>query len=236
MKIAIIITAYNCAEYILDCVYSVMQQKKFPGWDYEIRIGVDGCKKTADILKKVGIPFYWSEENHGAYIIRNSLIYQGPADVYSYFDADDVMNKDYLFETIKKINAGAKYVLCAKIQCNETLHPINFNPIIEKGGAMSFTHEVLEKLGGYYRWRCAGDTDFMERAKLAGYKITEIKKPLYARRRHPESLTKGGLTRMGSPYRKKAWSNMTAEREKGVIKIKPTVIKLKKSKKNKKNH
>jgi len=224
MKCAVIIAAYNADKYILDCYESVKNQIPIPEYEIDIRVGVDGCQKTADVLRRAGIPFYWSDKNVGAYIMRNSLIYLKPADVYSYFDADDEMFDDYL-KTVLSLNADA--VMTAKINCNENLKPIQ-GARIEKGGAITFTHEVLDRLGGFYGVRCAADTDFMYRIGMAGYSIFDIKEPLYYRRRHPESLTKRKDTGIGSHYRKKVWRDMCEKREQGIIKIKPTVIELKK--------
>lgn len=221
--VAVIIAAYAADKYILECYNSVKNQIPLEGYSAEIRIGVDGCQKTADVLRKNKIPFYWSEKNVGAYIMRNSLIYQSPADMYSYFDADDKMFPDYL-KTVLSLNADA--VMTAKINCNEKLIPIQ-GAKIEKGGAITFTHGVLERVGGFYGVRCAADTDFMYRCIDAGFEISEIKEPLYYRRRHPQSLTKKSDTGIGSAYRKRVWKDMCEKREQGIIKIKPTVLPLK---------
>ena len=221
---AIIIAAYNADKYILDCYNSVKNQIPLEGVEYEIRLGVDGCQKTADVLRKNKIPFYFSEKNVGAYIMRNSLIYLSPADYYSYFDADDTMFPNYI-KTVLSLNADA--VMTAKINCNENLKPIQRSRI-ESGGAITFSHKILESLGGFYGVRCAADTDFMYRLGMAGYSIFDINEPLYYRRRHSQSLTKKSDTGIGSPYRKKVWADMTAKREQGIIKIKPTIVELKK--------
>lgn len=221
---AVIIAAYNAEKYILECYESVKNQIPVPGYSVDIRIGVDGCQKTADVLRKNKIPFYWSEKNVGAYIMRNSLMAIAPADCYSIFDADDVMFTNYISSTLS-LNAHA--VMTAKINCNENLKPIQ-GARIEYGGAITFTNDVLNSLGGFYGVRCAADSDFMARIKMAGFQIHEIKEPLYYRRRHPESLTKKHDTGIGSPYRKKVWRNMCEKREQGIIKIKPTVVELKK--------
>ena len=118
-------------------------------------------------------------------------------------------------------------IMTAKINCNENLKPIQ-GARIEKGGAITFTHGVLERVGGFYGVRCAADTDFMYRCNMAGFSIHEISEPLYYRRRHPNALTKKSDTGIGSPYRKKVWRDMCEKREQGIIKIKPTVIPLKK--------
>ena len=219
---AIIIAAYNAEKYILDCYESVKNQIPVPGYEIDIRVGVDGCQKTADVLRREKIPFYWSEKNVGAYIMRNSLMAIRQADCYSIFDADDVMFANYISSTLS-LNADA--IMSAKINCNENLKPIQ-GARIGKGGAITFTHRVLDSLGGFYGVRVAADTDFMFRCIDAGYEIMEIKEPLYYRRRHPNALTKKSDTGIGSPYRKKAWREMCEKREQGIIKIKPTVIKL----------
>jgi len=221
---AIIIAAYNADKYILDCYNSVKNQIPLEGWEYEIRIGVDGCQKTAEVLRRAKIPFYWSEKNVGAYIMRNSLAAVGQADCYAIFDADDVMFPEYL---LKSLSLNSDAVMTAKINCNENLKPIQRSRI-ESGGAITFSHKILESLGGFYGVRCAADTDFMYRLGMAGYSIFDINEPLYYRRRHSQSLTKKSDTGIGSPYRKKVWADMTAKREQGIIKIKPTIVELKK--------
>jgi glycosyltransferase involved in cell wall biosynthesis len=226
MKVAIIIAAFNADKYILDCYNSVKNQIPLEGWEYDIRIGVDGCQKTADVLLKNNISFYWSEKNVGAYILRNSLIAIAPADRYSIFDADDTMFPDYLKKTLETPYCA---VMTAKINCDEKLKPIQ-GARIEYGGAITFTDSALKELGGFYGVRCAADSDFIDRLKMAGFQIKEIAEPLYYRRRHPESLTRKSDTGIGSEYRKKVWKMMTEKREQGVIKIKPTVIKLEEAK------
>lgn len=224
MKCAIIIAAYNAEKYILECYESVKNQIPVPGYYVDIRIGVDGCQKTADVLRREKIPFYWSEKNVGAYIMRNSLCAVGQADCYSIFDADDKMFPDYILKTLS-LNSDA--VMTAKINCNENLKPIQ-GARIEYGGAITFSHNIYNILGGFYGVRVAADSDFISRIKMAGYEIHEIQEPLYYRRRHPNALTKKSDTGIGSPYRKKVWSMMTEKRNEGIIKIKPTIIELKK--------
>ena len=222
MKCAVIIAAYAADKYIIECYNSVKNQIPLEGVEYDIRIGVDGCQKTADVLRRAGIPFYYSDKNVGAYIMRNSLMAIAPADYFSIFDADDVMFPEYL---LKSLSLNSDAVMTAKINCNENLKPIQRSRI-ESGGAITFSHKILESLGGFYGVRCAADTDFMYRIKMAGFEIHEISEPLYYRRRHAGSLTKKQNTGIGSPYRKKVWKDMCQKREQGIIKIKPTVIKL----------
>lgn len=224
-KCAVIIAAYNCPEFIIQCYNSVKNQLPISGWSVEIRIGVDGCKETSETLKN--IKHYYSDENVGHLIMRNSLIKIDKADCFLYFDSDDVMEPNFLSECLKEIDNGHHLVIPAKIQCNENLQPIKDKPVIQSGGAMVFTHKVVEAVGGFPPYRCAGDTDFMERAKMAGFEIFEIKQALYQRRLHENNLTRSGITVYGGEYRKEVWQKMTEDRENGIIKIIPQTTPLK---------
>ena len=222
MKVAVIIAAYNCEKYILECYKSVKNQVPCNGWTYEIRLGIDNCPRTADICRKHNIPFYWSENNVGAYVMRNSLIALLPADKYAIFDADDAMYPGYL---IKSLSLSAEAVMTAKINCNENLTPIQ-SARIEYGGAMTFSHKLLSDLGGFYDVRCAADSNFMQRLNMAGYTIKEILEPLYFRRKHKNSLTIDKNTGIGSEYRRNVYRQMCDKNSQGIIKIKPTTAPL----------
>lgn len=225
--IAIIIPAYNAEKYIRECLKSIHLQYPSEGWDYDIRVGVDGCKNTAKVLDKMNFPYYYSYNNVGAYVMRNSLMLIKPADIYVYFDADDVMySVKYIKICIDAILQGHEIVMPSKYQCDENLELLKSAPVFEQGGAMCFTHRILDLLGGFYNARCASDTDFMHRAEMAGYKIYKIPQGLYMRRRHNQSLTKSGLTIHGGKYRKEVWQKMTADRENGIVKIIPRVTEL----------
>lgn len=222
---AIIIPAFNADEYIYTCYNSVLKQDKKDGWIYDIRIGVDGCEKTAEAL--TGIKYFYSDKNVGAYIMRNSLMSIEDADAYCYFDADDVMHPAFISECLKKIEQGNEIVMPAKIQCDKNLIPLKSKAILQSGGAMVFTHKVLKSLGGFAPYRCAADTDFIKRAEMAGYDIYKIKDALYYRRIHGENLTHKEETKHGSNYRRESWEKMTKKRENGEIKINPEITELK---------
>ena len=220
----IIIPAWGCEKYIMNCVKSVYGQLPTPGWEYRILFCVDACQKTAAVLTENKIPFMWSEKNMGHYVMRNSAMYQFPADVHAYFDGDDIMVNNYVKRTLAEIDKTG-LVMCAKWNCNEQM-VVKSHAVVENGGAMTFTDEVLKAVGGFVAVRCAADTDFLRRIEMAGFSITKINEGLYYRRSHPGALTKKADTGMGSPYRKKVWSEMCAAREKGIFKIDPVTVKL----------
>lgn len=222
--IAIIIPAWNCAEYVMDCIRSIRNQKAAPGWKVEWFIGTDACEKTTAVLEKNRVQHYRSSKNVGHYVMRNSMMALHPADAYAYFDADDVMRENYILRVTQELESHP-IVLTGKINCNSELVPKS-GAVVENGGAMAFTHAVLEAVGGYKAYQCAADTDFLRRVEMAGFQIHEIKEPLYFRRAHANALTKRADTGMGSPYRKKIWQEMTAARARGEMKIEPVTTPL----------
>jgi len=221
---AICICAYDCAEFIPSLIRGIRNQYKTPGWEYEFRIGVDACAKTAAALKKERFPYLMAEYNVGHGVLRNALIYHGRADAYAYFDADDVMMPAYLSRNLSVLKNN-NIVMAAKYNVDVNLK-IRNGPIVQNGGAMTIPHRVIEYLGGFAHYRCAIDTDLMDRAKMAGFKIFPIKEGLYYRRAHAKSLTRAPKTGMRSDYRKQSWAAMTAVRKLGVIKIKPALVAL----------
>ena len=225
MKIlADIISAYNSVPYINPCIESILKQKQISNWKIEIRIGIDACPETSAVCS---INHYYNPVNAGAYVMRNSLIALCKADAYSIFDADDIAFPEYLFYSLSAINHGAEAVMTAKINTDHILTPLT-QARIEAGGAITFTHKVLEAVGGFQPYRCAGDTDFMRRIEMAGFEIFKLNTALYYRRIHKSSLTRRPDTGMGSKYRKQSWATMTEQRHKGIIKIVPKIIKLEK--------
>jgi len=221
---AIIIPTYKSEKYIKQCILSIQNQAIPEGWEIDIRIGVDGCEQTA---REIKIPYYFSAENVGAYVMRNSLISLSPADCYMLFDSDDVMLSNYISETLKKIDIGHDVIMTAKINCDEYLRPLQSSKV-EYGGAITFTQKVIDKIGGFYSARCAADSDYLDRIKLYGFNIYEIRIPLYLRRKHSESLTRKPDTGMGSEYRRKVWLEMTEKRKSGNIFITPEIMPLEK--------
>lgn len=219
-----IIAAYDCPTYIMDCVNSIVAQNKPVGWIVDFRIGVDGCVKTSQVLTRAGVKHYFSPRNVGAYIMRNSLIALLKSDAYAYFDADDVAGPSYIKTSISAMQKTG-IVLTGKYQVTPEMKIIKTSGA-EKGGAMTFTHQIWESVGGFYGYRCAADTDFMHRVEMAGHKVELFNQPLYYRRRHAKSLTKSPRTGIGSPYRKRAWAEMCDKRKQGIIKIRPTVVEL----------
>src|SRR6185436_2359326 len=93
---AIIVSAWKASAWIKDCVESINKQRPTLAWEYDLRLGIDGCHETRAVVKEMGQKFYWNPVNAGVYLMRNSLIQLAPADAYAVFDADDMMMDTYL--------------------------------------------------------------------------------------------------------------------------------------------
>lgn len=228
MKIcSVLIPAYKAEKWIKDCIKGFENQAPTKGYFYKIVVGVDGCRKTHEALSD--FPHYYSEENVGAYVMLNSLIKENPSDIYVFFGADDIPFPNYLSSVIPVIEEYG-YTRVREMRCDDKM-----NIMPNKGrrllGTAVFSQKVLDDVGGFHSYRCACDTDFTKRAKACGYKPKEAKlklpEPLFYRRRHSDSLTKNGATRMKSQYRREVKEIMLNSYDVGNIKIQPITTELK---------
>jgi len=222
-KCAIIVSAYQAHATILNCIKSIREQKPIDGWEYEIRLGVDGCNQTAEILKRNRIPFYWNRNNVGTYIMANSLMALGPADIYSRFDADDYMYPHYL-QTV--IPIALKYGMS---QAGYRVGSTHSKPRV---GQVTMTAATLEKLGGFAEYRCHCDRDLSRRASQLGIDIRgmrhnqKLQLALFTKGMTPHSLTHNSKYGCGSKYRRRVRAKLTADREAGQLKITPKITEL----------
>jgi hypothetical protein len=219
MKCAVIVAAYHAQRYILQCLKSMEAQRPLPGWEYELRLGVDGCLATAAVLQRAGRPFHFSKENVGTYVMANSLIAIGPADVYARFDADDFMLPDYLATVIP---VALDYGLCHApyvVRPKSYSHP--------QVGQVTFTSGILAKLGGFGSARCHCDRDFTRRAALVGVDIQAMRadrrlaRGLFLKNVSADSLTHRPDYGYLSKYRREVRDRMAAARAAGTVRIEP---------------
>jgi hypothetical protein len=224
MKCAVIIAAWAAQGTIMACLRSIQAQHPVPGWIVEIRLGVDGCNATAAILKNNRTPFYWSRANVGTYVIANSLLALGPADLYSRFDADDFMLPDYLATVIP---VALQYGMS---QAGYRVARTHSKPRV---GQVTMTAETLGKLGGFAEYRCHSDRDLSRRAALVGINIRamrhdpRLQRALFIKGLRPNSLTHSPKFGCGSKYRRQVRAAMADARAAGQIKIVPKTVEFK---------
>jgi|688.fasta_scaffold00011_22 glycosyltransferase involved in cell wall biosynthesis len=198
--VSIIIPTFQVPEYLSECINSILSQNI--NFNYEIIIGVDGCESTlnhinknSDLFKKTK-PYYF-EDNSGPFVVKNNLIGKTKYQYILFFDSDDLMKDGMLqnfYNEIIDVDAiRFKYV-----------ELVNGTP---KGG-MKLAHGVLgvnrkifEKVIGYENWRCAADTEFLERMSFNNFTTKTIENTSFFRRLHTKNLTIKSETNFSSKLR-----------------------------------
>jgi glycosyltransferase involved in cell wall biosynthesis len=197
---AVIMAAYRATRWIHEALESVDHQEQRDGWSYSLRIGVDGCEETSESLLRAGRAHWFSRENVGPYVIRNSLIEMAPASAYAVFDADDVMRPEYLRTLLGTVGDGVAGA--ARRQVDAVRVPLRDQSSPFQGGVCVIAHDAWAKLGGYRAWRIAADHDLVVRAKVLKVPVRSLASALYDRRVHDDSLTRHPETGFGSQARK----------------------------------
>lgn len=182
-KINVIISAYDCVDFIERCLDSVSAQTYK---SHKILLGIDGCTKTLlkvlEIRNKyTNLDVYYAENNTGPYQVFNSLIELVPDDEYiQIFGADDIMNPDMLEKM-------SRYEV----------------PVVSRNdGVLFIKKDEIKKVGGFRDWRCAADSDMLFRIKL-NMGATVKREPIhFIRGVHDKQLTKMEGTDSNSELRK----------------------------------
>ncbi len=215
--ISILIAAYQAQEYVQDCLNSVFSQQLPNGWKMQVLLGIDGCDDTLKATETISYPdlgIVYLQKNHGTYITFNTLMAYATGELICRFDADDVMQPDYLRAHILSIGPDVDMAMSwsiytdvnlqatSHVMAHEFYHPANGLNRRAAEGQFVIKREVWQRLGGFRAWRCSADTDFLNRIQTAGFKPCTIEQFLYLRRTHENSLTAHPDTNFKSPLRK----------------------------------
>lgn len=200
---SVIVPAFNVKKYIEECLDSIQNQSIFKeNENYEILLGIDGCTETLEKVKEIkekykNLKVIFFKENKGVFITLNSLLEMVSFDKTITVGADD-MQMNRLLEKVEPFMENNDLVL---YYCqNFTEDGKNSLSPKEMEGIAAVKWNVWEKIGGYKPWKAGADSDFEMRTKSFNRYI--IKKPLYLRRIHSESLTQKKETGYNSEYRK----------------------------------
>lgn len=182
--ISILIAAYRAEKYIEECINSITTTTP-----HEILIGVDGCRKTYNVIKKKQsdrIKIYNKEINTGAYDTWNMLLSLASFNHILIFAADDIMNEGFLDNAIDELGCF-DYM---NIRCH-TFEKGNdkFHEWVVDGVILIRT-DVIKEVNGYQRWQCSGDTELKYRLKHYGYFGKASNSIGFRYRMHKDSLTK----------------------------------------------
>jgi glycosyltransferase involved in cell wall biosynthesis len=198
--VSIIIPTFQVPEYLSECINSILSQNV--NFNYEIIIGVDGCESTlnhinknSDLFKKTK-PYYF-EDNSGPFVVKNNLIGKTKYQYILFFDSDDLM-KDGMLQNFYNEIIDVDVIRFKYVEL------VNGTP---KGG-MKLAHGVLgvnrkifEKVIGYENWRCAADTEFLERMSFNNFTTKTIENTSFFRRLHSKNLTIDSKTNYSSELR-----------------------------------
>lgn len=204
---SVLVPAFDASEWIEECLDSIQNQTYFKdNNNYEILLGIDGCEKTLNKIKEIknkykNLIVYYLKENRGAYITRNTILYKSTYNKSINCDSDDKMMPSLIEKVNEKMSTNdvvMYYMQNFYLDGKQELYPK------EVEGIAAVNWDVWKKIGGYWEYRVGGDSDFELRLKKTNFKVHIIKKPLYLRRIHPNSLTQSRETGYGSPMRKSA--------------------------------
>ena len=193
--ISFIIPAWKSNKFIEECLDSIQNQEAFKKHEvkYEILVGVDNCSETKEKLIQIkdkykNLKIYWSAENKGPYIIKNSLVRKSSGDKLFFFDSDDILTNDAM--SIITADGGNSEMVRFHFKNfkdgdRNTLNPSKRVAI----GVFVISRSLFDKIGGFQNWLCEADADFFRRCKKNEIEFHEIKKELFHRRMHSTQLT-----------------------------------------------
>ena len=203
--ITFITSAYKTQNYIDSLLNSIVNLKK-DFINFEILVGVDAC---ADVLKKVSeteypeyIKFYFFPENVGNILVTNTLVKKSKYENIIIVGSDDFFHQDLLKHFLKEIKiydvVNWSYFVFrdGEDEVSDKLEIVN-----EFLGCLGIKKNVFLSLNGYHPWRCHSDAEFQERILNLGIKIKYLKEPLFYYRVLRESVSRSGITKLGSTLR-----------------------------------
>ena len=113
MKFSIIVAAYNVAEYLEECIESLVSQN-FPDSEYEVLIVDDGSTdgRTGmlcdQLTSQIRVVRTIHQENGGLSSARNTGIKYSKRDYLLFVDSDDFRNN---LEFLNKLSSNIKNIL-----------------------------------------------------------------------------------------------------------------------------
>ncbi len=164
MFVSVIIPVYNAGRILRECLQSVLDQD-YPKDRYEIIVvdnkSTDTSVAIAQLFKEVKV--YHQVELQGCSPTRNSGARHAKGDVLAFFDADQIMDKDYLKFLLEEINNddyGAIASNCIPARSTETLVADYMSREVDTrkgiqyvdffgGGSFAIKKAFFDSLGGF---------------------------------------------------------------------------------------
>jgi len=188
-SISFCIPAYKAEDYIEECLDSIEAQRCHK----EILVGVDGCEKTLEVLKRIrtkysNIRIFWFSENVGTSIIKNTLVKYAKHNIISFFDSDDIMESHYADYIVENISPTSIVRFRFKnFEHNDLTRKLS-NQDYCANGAMSILKKSFLDLNGFWIHRVSEDADFIARWKVK-YDDIQLKIYGFKRRIHTHDIS-----------------------------------------------
>ncbi len=207
--ISIYITAYHSQDFIEDCLNSIENQTYFNGNDnFEVLVGIDGCQNTLSKLQSIrhkyrNLRVFMMKDNKGTYITSNTLLNLVKYENIIRFDSDDMMVPEMVEEILNKSENNDIIMFGYNFFVNN-VNEINENSPMEVNseGVIFYKRKIIDMTGGYRDWRCAADSEMLNRV-IDRVEFLEIFKPLYYKRNQLNNLTNSSKFGWGSDIRNK---------------------------------
>jgi len=204
MSLSVIIPTFDSIEFLNELILSIENNKYDK--EFEILFGIDNCEKTLEYIRTQEFPknffFYYFKENGGPYIIKNTLSELAKYDKIFFFDSDDVMLENLLYE----VDQGLDKYDCVKpkfINFKDHKGKRNFgnDGVMYGEGVFGIKKEIFLNMNGFEGWKVAADSDFMGRIYKFNKRINLTSDVLFHRRIHNKSLTRRKDTGYASQMR-----------------------------------
>lgn len=217
MKVSIVTVSYNQAQFLTECMESVLSQS-YPNIEY---IVIDGGSTdgSAGIIEAHAAKLsYWcSESDRGAAHALNKGFQRASGDVFAYLNSDDVLEHDAVerwiecftrypdvgvaYGDLKIIDSkgqpahlpGRRVSIFRAGKWSTRNHASGAVPIPQQ--ATAWRREVREKVGQFNEAnRTCWDGEFFVQAALAGFRFHRINRVLARFRVHEASISGSGRT------------------------------------------
>jgi glycosyltransferase involved in cell wall biosynthesis len=201
-EVSIVIPTFNNAEYIDECLMSVIESSE--NFNFEILVGIDNCQKTLDYVKEyqdkyINTKFYFFDESVGPYVIKNTLTQVSKSNNILFFDSDDIMEPECVSFVMEESEKYGSIRFKYRDFTEGEKPPLKGKSTAE--GVFFIKKSYFNFLNGFEPWKCAADSEFHYRTIKNNIKTKYLDFALFLRRIHGVSLTRNRETGMKSNVR-----------------------------------
>lgn len=224
--IDVVMAHFEMSEFLPEALDSILRQTH-SNWTLHF---VDDCSPNDDWQECINqhqddprIRCYRTDRNVGNYRIKNAVLPHLTGPFVAFPDADDISREERFAEQVQAMQQRRVDILGSSYAHITPDGVITKKRKMVRNGNLSLTFgyrfillqptmltklDVLQSLNGFDGTaRVSADSDFVLRASHF-FRIRNLRKILYLRRKHPKALTAAPGTGFGSPMRKEYQQGM----------------------------